>query len=280
MIQTPAAMALCWDVLSKRLRVDQAPCSRPLAHTELQRLQAELLQGTWWCAVFPGPHSRPTDWSTGQLASNTELSFSRWFNISKIVRGGKQLHGRQEEQLACLEGCLGRKLPETRFCPKKESSHLGSSLSQLFAMVTREGEPGRCGVLLWERAPTTWGHPDLAGEWPWPGPGLKNTRWPRRLPSFMLSQRASCSMAACRKSCCIQTEKWNLPGQHRQVTKRMKGTPVSSLLNLLSSIAPKADRRFSWAFLSRQATSALQTRGTTPDATSLHTSWLEVGSVN
>lgn len=105
-----------------------------------------------------------------------------------MTQGGKQLHGRQEEQLACLEGCPGRKSPETRFCPKGDQPPEGGSLSRLCAMVARDGKPGRCGVLLWERAPTTWGHPDLAGKWP--SLGLKNTRWPRRLMSFT---RRSCA---------------------------------------------------------------------------------------
>ena len=52
------------------------------------------------------------------------------------------------------------------FAQKKETSHLESSLSRFCAIVTQEGKPVRCGVCLLERAPTPWGHPDLAGKWP------------------------------------------------------------------------------------------------------------------
>lgn len=80
-----AAIALCLDALPKRLRVDWAPHSQPLVHSY------RGFKGSC-CGVCDGttcswiPTQGPRDWSAGQLASNAELSFSRWFNTIKTTQ--------------------------------------------------------------------------------------------------------------------------------------------------------------------------------------------------
>jgi hypothetical protein len=66
-------------------------------HTQAPVALGEVLGDSWWHNLFLDPHSGTTDWSTGQLLSNTRLKKSpNDFIQSKQPKKGKQLHRRQE----------------------------------------------------------------------------------------------------------------------------------------------------------------------------------------
>lgn len=166
------------------------------------------------------PTQGPTHWSTGQLARNTELSFSRWFNTIKTTQRWETT-SRKARRIAGIFGrVLGQTVARDKILPKKGDLPPGEQPRMTVCHSNWGGTALRCNVLLSERAPTTQGHPDLAGKWPWSHPALKNTRWSLTGTVFHASTKDSIHHGCPQKSSTASRRRETK--QHKQITKRIK----------------------------------------------------------